>query len=510
MADDVQLRLRASPAAVLAIGDAASVKAAHRRRRQRPASHTNARVPGRRGRRAPATGSRSPTSTPEAIADRRARRWSRPTSGMPTAALSVLDGLYPDWSASRVEADGRRRSSSSRRQPHGETLGADAQRGVDRLPSHGPGRHRRPRRRAATSAPRCSRLKALLASDRVAPGRRPSRSTTRSSMRRRLRRRRRLDRRRRASRSRAPMARSPAAVVHRRRPSAADAQTGCSPSCAGSSRSAAGGIRRHARASRRTTGRRSRPSTCPASAPCEAATGGRVPARLAARVRRGRRRRGARHRRRLREGRPRRRRPDDRSRRPTASRPRSARVGQRRTARLVWLDIAGDPRPRRAACRATERGRLRRPTLKPYLDALDSVIATTVPGRRRRGHPVLSVTARTSHRRAPHPAPIGRVARRRRAAHLEERTRPWPSASDSPASARPSSRPTGVVVADSRSARDGRAIDTIGHYNPRTDPDRAQRRRGEGQGLARQGRPAVGHRRAACSSSAGVLPGRTK
>ena len=27
-----------------------------------------------------------------------------------------------------------------------------------------------------------------------------------------------------------------------------------------------------------------------------------------------------------------------------------------------------------------------------------------------------------------------------------------------------------VVVADSRSARDGRAIETIGHYNPRTDP----------------------------------------
>ncbi|HEU0245004.1 MAG TPA: 30S ribosomal protein S16 [Candidatus Limnocylindrales bacterium] len=27
-----------------------------------------------------------------------------------------------------------------------------------------------------------------------------------------------------------------------------------------------------------------------------------------------------------------------------------------------------------------------------------------------------------------------------------------------------------LVVADSRSARDGRAIDTIGHYNPRTDP----------------------------------------
>ena len=27
-----------------------------------------------------------------------------------------------------------------------------------------------------------------------------------------------------------------------------------------------------------------------------------------------------------------------------------------------------------------------------------------------------------------------------------------------------------VVVADSRSARDGRAIDTIGHYNPRSEP----------------------------------------
>ena len=27
-----------------------------------------------------------------------------------------------------------------------------------------------------------------------------------------------------------------------------------------------------------------------------------------------------------------------------------------------------------------------------------------------------------------------------------------------------------VVVADSRSARDSRAIETIGHYNPRTDP----------------------------------------
>jgi small subunit ribosomal protein S16 len=27
-----------------------------------------------------------------------------------------------------------------------------------------------------------------------------------------------------------------------------------------------------------------------------------------------------------------------------------------------------------------------------------------------------------------------------------------------------------VVVADSRSARDSRAIETLGHYNPRTEP----------------------------------------
>ncbi len=27
-----------------------------------------------------------------------------------------------------------------------------------------------------------------------------------------------------------------------------------------------------------------------------------------------------------------------------------------------------------------------------------------------------------------------------------------------------------VVVADGRNARDGRSLDTIGHYNPRTDP----------------------------------------
>ncbi len=33
-----------------------------------------------------------------------------------------------------------------------------------------------------------------------------------------------------------------------------------------------------------------------------------------------------------------------------------------------------------------------------------------------------------------------------------------------------------LVVADSRSARDGRAIDTIGHYNPQVRADRARGR----------------------------------
>ena len=31
-----------------------------------------------------------------------------------------------------------------------------------------------------------------------------------------------------------------------------------------------------------------------------------------------------------------------------------------------------------------------------------------------------------------------------------------------------------VVVTDSRNARDGRSIETIGHYNPRTDPVEVQ------------------------------------
>ena len=47
-----------------------------------------------------------------------------------------------------------------------------------------------------------------------------------------------------------------------------------------------------------------------------------------------------------------------------------------------------------------------------------------------------------------------------------------------------------VVVADSRSPRDGRFIEIVGRYNPQTEPVDDRARRGEDQGLGREGRPA--------------------
>jgi small subunit ribosomal protein S16 len=63
-----------------------------------------------------------------------------------------------------------------------------------------------------------------------------------------------------------------------------------------------------------------------------------------------------------------------------------------------------------------------------------------------------------------------------------------------------------LVVADSRSARDGRAIDTIGHYNPRTDPielvvDEAKAK----DWMAKGAQPSDTVRR--LFKQAGVLPG---
>ena len=63
-----------------------------------------------------------------------------------------------------------------------------------------------------------------------------------------------------------------------------------------------------------------------------------------------------------------------------------------------------------------------------------------------------------------------------------------------------------LVVADSRSARDGRAIDTIGHYNPRTEPielvvDEAKAR----DWMSKGAQPSDTVRR--LFKQAGVLPG---
>ena len=62
-----------------------------------------------------------------------------------------------------------------------------------------------------------------------------------------------------------------------------------------------------------------------------------------------------------------------------------------------------------------------------------------------------------------------------------------------------------LVVADGRSARDGRAIETIGHYNPRTDPievsiDEAKAR----SWLAKGAQPSDTVRR--LFKNAGILP----
>ncbi len=56
-----------------------------------------------------------------------------------------------------------------------------------------------------------------------------------------------------------------------------------------------------------------------------------------------------------------------------------------------------------------------------------------------------------------------------------------------------------VVVADSRMPRDGRFIERLGMFDPLKAKDSAERvvaRRGEGEGLDRQGRPADRSRRA--------------
>ena len=50
--------------------------------------------------------------------------------------------------------------------------------------------------------------------------------------------------------------------------------------------------------------------------------------------------------------------------------------------------------------------------------------------------------------------------------------------------------PYRVVAADSRSPRDGRFIEIVGHYNPRTEPSTHHHRQRQGREVAAAGRPA--------------------
>ncbi len=62
-----------------------------------------------------------------------------------------------------------------------------------------------------------------------------------------------------------------------------------------------------------------------------------------------------------------------------------------------------------------------------------------------------------------------------------------------------------VVVADGAQRPRRSSLETIGHYNPRTEPIEFVVDAEQGEGVARQGRPAVGHRPAALPQ-AGILP----
>ena len=192
--------------------------------------------------------------------DCRRRRWSRPTTAMPTAALSVLDGLYPDWSVVAVEAkDGALVVES--RQPHNEKLGT-APNAASTLPSLVPADTvalvDTPRlRRRAEAAQGPARLGC------VAQGRRPA-GRRRAQAGRRLRRRGRLDGRvgdRDHEHATATVAGGIVIVPTERR----RRQPAVHPA-ARVHRARGRRIRASSSPTRRTTARRSPRSTCPASA----------------------------------------------------------------------------------------------------------------------------------------------------------------------------------------------------------------------------------------------------
>ena len=63
-----------------------------------------------------------------------------------------------------------------------------------------------------------------------------------------------------------------------------------------------------------------------------------------------------------------------------------------------------------------------------------------------------------------------------------------------------------VVVADGRSARDGRAIEIIGHYNPRMEPVEFEVDAETAKAWIGQGRPAVRIRSCRLFRNAGIVP----
>ena len=63
-----------------------------------------------------------------------------------------------------------------------------------------------------------------------------------------------------------------------------------------------------------------------------------------------------------------------------------------------------------------------------------------------------------------------------------------------------------LVVADSRNARDGRSLETIGHYNPRTDPAEIVIDAEKAKSWLAKRRDAVRHGRPPVPRRPGILP----
>ena len=133
--------------------------------------------------------------------------------------------------------------------------------------------------------------------------------------------------------------------------------------------------------------------------------------------------------------------------------------------------------------------------VKPYLHPFDALVASVDrPARPQQVH-VFIISRQVAG--TPPASPTPRAP--------EESTHTWQSASGSRASARHKQPTYRVVVADGRSARDGRAHRDARPLQPAHRTGRVRRRRRQGEGVARQGRPAVRHGRPPVPQ-AGILP----